>query len=149
MGGARRAGGRRPLFLLYDYTFLPPGCTTKEEGLEYAHGTGVVCTDEHLLHPDPYPSREEWCRARVAETERRLAELPDGLPLIPVTHWPLHRHPTEVLWYPEFAMWCGTVLTDDWHRRYPCTRPSTAICTSPDDLAGRRPLRGGLGGLPA
>ncbi|EMF30845.1 SimX4-like protein [Streptomyces gancidicus BKS 13-15] len=108
-----------PLFLLYDYSFLPPGCTTKEQGLEYAYGTGVVCTDEHLLHPDPYPTREDWCRARVAETKRRLAELPADLPLIPVTHWPLHRHPTDVLRYPEFAMWCGTVLTDDWHRTYP------------------------------
>ena len=65
-----------PLFLLYDYSFLPEGCATKEEGLAYAHGTGIVCTDEHVLHPDPYPSREDWCRARVAETERRLAELP-------------------------------------------------------------------------
>lgn len=108
-----------PLFLLYDYSFLPSGCATKDEGLAYAHGTGIVCTDEHLLHPDPYPTREDWCRARVAETERRLAEVPDGLPLVLVNHYPLHRHPTDVLWHPEFAMWCGTVLTDDWHRRFP------------------------------
>ncbi|MFC7824600.1 metallophosphoesterase family protein [Streptomyces sp. NPDC057375] len=107
-----------PLFLLYDYSFLPPGCATKAEGLEYARGTGVVCTDEYLLHPDPYPSREAWCRARVAETGRRLAEIPAGLPVIPVNHYPLDRHPTDVLWYPEFAMWCGTSLTADWHRRF-------------------------------
>ncbi|MEU9891942.1 metallophosphoesterase family protein [Streptomyces phaeochromogenes] len=107
-----------PLFLLYDYSFLPAGCATKEEGLTYAHGTGVVCTDEHFLHPDPYPSREDWCRARVAETGRRLAEIPADLPTVLVNHYPLDRHPTEVLWYPEFAMWCGTGLTADWHRRY-------------------------------
>ncbi|WP_328563820.1 metallophosphoesterase [Streptomyces coelicoflavus] len=107
-----------PLFLLYDYSFLPPGCATKADGLEYAHGTGVVCTDEYLLHPDPYPSRGAWCRARVAETERRLAGIPADLPVIPVNHYPLHRHPTDVLWYPEFAMWCGTSLTADWHRRF-------------------------------
>lgn len=107
-----------PLFLLYDYSFLPVGCATKEEGLAYAHKTGIVCNDEYLLHPDPYPSREAWCRARVAETERRLAELPDGLPTVLVNHYPLDRHPTEVLWYPEFAMWCGTRLTADWHRRF-------------------------------
>ncbi|MFJ2260206.1 metallophosphoesterase family protein [Streptomyces sp. NPDC087844] len=107
-----------PLFLLYDYSFLPAGRVTKEEGLAYAHGTGIVCTDEHLLHPDPYPSREAWCRARVAETERRLAEIPDGLPTVLVNHYPLDRHPTEVLWYPEFAMWCGTRLTSDWHRAH-------------------------------
>ncbi|QIJ65739.1 metallophosphoesterase [Streptomyces sp. JB150] len=108
-----------PLFLLYDYSFLPEGCATKEEGLAYAHRTGVVCNDEYLLHPDPYPTRDDWCRARVAATEARLAALPGDLPVVLVNHWPLERHPTEVLWYPEFAMWCGTRLTADWHRRFP------------------------------
>lgn len=77
-----------PLFLLYDYSFLPAGCTTKAEGLTYAHGTGIVCNDEFLLHPDPYPSREAWCRARVAETERRLSEIPDALPTVLINHYP-------------------------------------------------------------
>ncbi|GGW79031.1 metallophosphoesterase [Streptomyces lucensis JCM 4490] len=107
-----------PLFLLYDYSFLPAGCATKAEGLDYARSTGIVCNDEYLLHPDPYPTREDWCRARVAETERRLAALPADLPTVLVNHYPLDRHPTEVLWYPEFAMWCGTGLTADWHRRF-------------------------------
>ncbi|AVV45617.1 metallophosphoesterase [Streptomyces sp. ID05-04B] len=107
-----------PLFLLYDYSFLPAGCTTKEEGLAYAEGTGIVCNDEYLLHPDPYPSREAWCRARVAETGRRLAAIPEDLPTVLVNHYPLHRHPMDVLWHPEFAMWCGTALTADWHRRF-------------------------------
>ncbi|MFJ6925890.1 metallophosphoesterase family protein [Streptomyces nigra] len=107
-----------PLFLLYDYSFLPAGCATKEEGLEYAHGTGVVCNDEFLLHPDPYPTRDAWCAARVAATERRLAALPEDLPTVLVNHYPLHRHPTDVLRYPEFAMWCGTTRTADWHRRF-------------------------------
>lgn len=107
-----------PLFLLYDYSFLPAGCTTKEEGLAYAHGTGIVCNDEYLLHPDPYPTREAWCRARVEATERRLAELPEDLPTVLAGHYPLDRHPMDVLWYPEFAMWCGTTRTADWHRRF-------------------------------
>ncbi|MFC9632221.1 metallophosphoesterase family protein [Streptomyces mirabilis] len=107
-----------PLFLLYDYSFLPAGCTTKDEGLAHARGTGVICSDEYLLHPDPYPSREAWCRARVAETELRLAAIPGDLPTVLVNHYPLDRHPTDVLWYPEFAMWCGTRLTADWHRRF-------------------------------
>lgn len=107
-----------PLFLLYDYSFLPSGCATQEEGLAYAYRTGIVCTDEHLLHPDPYPSRAAWCRSRVAETERRLAALPADLPTVLVNHFPLDRHPTDVLWHPEFAMWCGTRLTADWHRRF-------------------------------
>jgi len=107
-----------PLFLLYDYTFRAPGTATKEESLAYAYRTGVVCTDEQLLHPDPYPDRESWCRDRVAATEARLAALDPALPTVLVSHWPLHRHPTEVLWYPEFAQWCGTELTADWHLRF-------------------------------
>jgi 3',5'-cyclic AMP phosphodiesterase CpdA len=110
-----------PLFLLYDYTFRAPGTVTKEESLAYAYRTGVVCTDEQLLHPDPYPDRESWCRARVAWTEQRLATIDPALPTVLVSHWPLHRHPTEVLWYPEFAQWCGTELTTDWHLRFRAT----------------------------
>jgi hypothetical protein len=111
-----------PLFLLYDYTFRPPGTRTKEEGLAYAHRTGVVCNDEFLLHPDPYPSRDAWCRARVALTERRLEATvaeESGLPLVLVNHYPLVREPTRILHYPEFAQWCGTELTADWHLRFP------------------------------
>ncbi|MEU5878625.1 metallophosphoesterase [Spirillospora sp. NPDC047279] len=107
-----------PLFLLYDYTFRPHGAATKEEGLKIAYEAGVVCTDEKVLHPDPYPTRDAWCEARVAETERRLAELPEGTRTVLVNHFPMTREPTEVLWYPEFAQWCGTVLTDRWHVKY-------------------------------
>jgi hypothetical protein len=28
------------------------------------------------------------------------------------------RQPTEVLYYPEFAQWCGTERTADWHVRF-------------------------------
>jgi 3',5'-cyclic AMP phosphodiesterase CpdA len=107
-----------PLFLLYDYTFRPPGTRTKEEGLAYAHRTGIVCNDEFLLHPDPYPTREAWCRARVESTERRLSACDPSLPLVLVNHYPLVREPTRVLHYPEFAQWCGTETTADWHRRF-------------------------------
>ncbi|WP_412735268.1 metallophosphoesterase family protein [Krasilnikovia sp. MM14-A1259] len=107
-----------PLFTLYDYTFRAPGATSQEHSLRLAHDAGVVCTDEFLLHPDPYPSREAWCAARIAFTERRLAEAPADLPKVLVNHYPLVREPTEVLWYPEFAQWCGTVRTRDWHRRF-------------------------------
>jgi 3',5'-cyclic AMP phosphodiesterase CpdA len=107
-----------PLFVLYDYTWRAPGTTTKEESLKYAYDTGVVCTDEMVLHPDPYPDRESWCRDRLAATERRLAAIPPDRPTVLVSHWPLIRRPTEVLYYPEFAQWCGTEGTADWHRRF-------------------------------
>lgn len=107
-----------PLFVLYDYTFRPAGATTKQEALKLAYDAGVVCTDEVLLHPDPYPSRDAWCAARVAYTERRLTELAPGTPTVLVNHFPLVRDPTRVLRYPEFAQWCGTERTADWHVRF-------------------------------
>ena len=110
-----------PLFLLYDYTFRPAGATSKADGLDRAYRTGVVSTDERLLHADPYPSTEAWCQARLAATERRLAELPAGRSTVLVNHFPLIREPTSVMRYPEFAQWCGTVSTADWPVRFNAT----------------------------
>ena len=44
----------------------------EDESLAFAHGSGVVCTDEYFLHPDPYPTREDWCWARVEHTRKLL-----------------------------------------------------------------------------
>ncbi|MFL6057232.1 MAG: metallophosphoesterase family protein, partial [Actinoallomurus sp.] len=110
-----------PLFLLYDYTFLPEGAATPEEGLATAYAAGVVCTDEHLLYPDPYPSRAAWCAARVDESRRRLDALDPDLPTVLVNHWPLTQLPTRVLRHPEFSIWCGTRASADWHVRYRAT----------------------------
>jgi 3',5'-cyclic AMP phosphodiesterase CpdA len=110
-----------PLFLLYDYTFRPDGARTKDEGLALAHRTGVVGTDERFLHPDPYPSREAWCQARIEATLPRLTALDAALPTILVSHFPLTREPTRILRYPVFAQWCGTERTADWHLRFRAT----------------------------
>ncbi|CAG6399112.1 metallophosphoesterase [Streptomyces cocklensis] len=112
-----------PMFLLYDYTWRDgtPGARTKDEALAKARAAGVVCTDEMFLHPDPLPGRDDWCRARVAETARRLDALDPDLPTVLANHWPLHREPTAVLHYPEFALWCGTEQTEQWHTRYRAT----------------------------
>jgi hypothetical protein len=69
-----------PLFLLYDYSLGRNVAPTKEAALEAAYAAGVVCVDEFLLAPDPFPSREAWCHARVRETEERLAERPADVP---------------------------------------------------------------------
>jgi len=107
-----------PLFLLYDYSFRAPGTTTKEESLRKAYDAGIVCSDEVMLHPDPYPDRESWCAARLTETERRLSALDPATATVLVSHWPLVRQPTDVMWHPEFAQWCGTDRTADWHVRF-------------------------------
>jgi 3',5'-cyclic AMP phosphodiesterase CpdA len=107
-----------PLFLLYDYTFLPAGAETKAAGLSQAYQAGVVCSDEVMLHPDPYPSREAWCAARLEVTRQRLIARNQDLPTVLVNHFPLTRNPTQILRYPEFAQWCGTTATADWHVRF-------------------------------
>ncbi|HEX5596704.1 MAG TPA: metallophosphoesterase [Micromonosporaceae bacterium] len=107
-----------PLFLLYDYTFRPEGTTTQEAALALAYERGIICTDEYLLHPDPYPSRDAWCAERIALTAARLGENDPDLPVVLVNHYPLLREPTRILRYPEFALWCGTERTADWHLRF-------------------------------
>ncbi|HVL83870.1 MAG TPA: metallophosphoesterase [Pseudonocardia sp.] len=107
-----------PLFLLYDYSFLPEGATGPTDGLAIARAAGVVCSDEYVLHPDPYPDRAAWCAERVRVSRERLDACDPALPTVLVNHWPLTRHPTRVLRHPEFALWCGTVETADWHVRY-------------------------------
>ncbi len=116
----RGAGGPvtiAPLLLLYDYSFRMPGMDRKQ-ALEHAYASGVVCADEMMLHPDPYPSREQWCWARVALSEKRLTECDPAWPTVLVNHFPMVREPTDILRYPQFAQWCGTELTADWHVRF-------------------------------
>lgn len=110
-----------PLFLLYDYSFGSNVGATPQEALRRAYDAGVVCTDEFLLDPAPYPSRQAWCHARVRETEERLMHIDPILPAVLVNHFPLLPDPTRVLRHPEFAQWCGTTKTADWHRRFRAT----------------------------
>lgn len=106
-----------PLFLLYDYSFAPEGMAP-EEVVRWAAAGGIVCADEARLRPDPYPSRQAWCRARVAAAERRLSALPAGTRTILVAHWPLRLDLCRLFRIPRFTPWCGTRLTEDWHRRF-------------------------------
>ena len=107
-----------PMFVLYDYTFLPDGATTKSEGLALARARNGVATDEFLLSSEPYATKEAWCRERLAYTRNRLDDLDWMTPTVLVNHFPLVRDPCDVLFYPEFALWCGTTETADWHTRY-------------------------------
>lgn len=117
----RGAGGPltiAPVFLLYDYSFGRNIAPTSEQALAIAHQAGVVCSDEFLLHSDPYPSRAAWCHARVRLSEARLDACDRDTPIVIVSHFPLIDAPTKVLLHPEFAQWCGTTRTADWHRRF-------------------------------
>ncbi|MER7169893.1 metallophosphoesterase family protein [Streptomyces mesophilus] len=105
-----------PVHLLYDYSFRDPGVDL-EEALKAAWDAGHVFSDEMLLHPDPYPTRQEWCHARVASTEKRLAEIGER-PIIVVNHYPLEEGPVRRMFSPHLGMWCGTRLTAEWHKRF-------------------------------
>ncbi len=106
-----------PMFLLYDYTFCPRGMTPAE-AVVWARDDGIQCADEVYLKPDPFPTREAWCHARVAATERRLAEIPAHERTVLISHWPLRLDVVRLYRIPRFIPWCGTVLTQDWHTRF-------------------------------
>lgn len=106
-----------PLFVLYDYSFGPDG-HTPEQAIDWAREAGIVCADEVLLHPDPYPSRQAWCAARLAVSEAVLATVPADHGTVLVNHWPLRRDVTRLPRVPRFTVWCGTRATEDWHVRW-------------------------------
>ncbi|HTK07742.1 MAG TPA: metallophosphoesterase [Ktedonobacteraceae bacterium] len=107
-----------PLFLLYDYSFRPADIPA-DKAVEWAMETDVLCSDEYLLHSDPYPSRTAWCEARCLYTERRLQAVDPAIPLILINHFPLCEAPLARLkQIPRFSLWCGTRRTNDWHTRF-------------------------------
>jgi len=106
-----------PLFLLYDYSFGPPGLSP-EQVVDWAAADGIVAMDERLLHPTPHVSRAAWCASRVELTAQRLAALPGGASTILINHWPLRDDLVRLFRIPRYAPWCGTKLTQDWHTRF-------------------------------
>jgi hypothetical protein len=53
-----------PLFTLYDYSFRPDN-VSPERAVGWVREGGIETTDEALLLPDPYPTKEAWCDALV------------------------------------------------------------------------------------
>jgi 3',5'-cyclic AMP phosphodiesterase CpdA len=108
-----------PIFTLYDYSFRSDDVPL-ESAVAWAAETGVVCTDEVVLHPDPFPSRQAWCHARCRLTEERLQAAADqGDALLLAGHFPLRYDLAQLRRIPRFSVWCGTRLTESWHTRFP------------------------------
>jgi 3',5'-cyclic AMP phosphodiesterase CpdA len=106
-----------PLWLLYDYSFRPDDVPAAQ-ALAWAREAGLECTDEILLHPDPFPTRQAWCAARCAASKARLDAIPSDHRTVLINHFPLRR---ELAWLPaipRFSIWCGTRQTETWHRDY-------------------------------
>ena len=107
-----------PLFLGYDYSFAPDGMNP-DAARAWAAESGIRSTDERLLFSDPYPSRQAWCAARIQEATNRMDALPPSMRLVLINHYPLRRDLVRLHRIPRFVPWCGTRLTEHWHKRYP------------------------------
>ncbi|SMR54308.1 unnamed protein product [Zymoseptoria tritici ST99CH_1E4] len=107
-----------PVFTLYDYSFRPAD-VSREDALDWALEEGIQATDEALLHPDPYPTRDAWCMSLVAAAESKLEKAAStNLPLVIINHWPLRQDTIYIPRVPRFTLWCGTTLTHNWHTRF-------------------------------
>lgn len=106
-----------PTFVLYDYTFRPDEIPV-DQAVQWAAEENLLCSDEVLLHSDPYPTKSAWCHERVRLTEPRLAEAASRAPLVLINHFPLRQDLAVLPRIPRFSIWCGTRLTEDWHLRY-------------------------------
>ena len=106
-----------PMFLLFDYTFRPDD-VAPADAVAWARASGVVCGDELMLDPSPWPSRAAWSRARCDATEARLSALPDDARTVLINHWPLRYDLARPPRIPRFSVWCGTSRTEDWPRRF-------------------------------
>lgn len=108
-----------PMFLLYDYSFCPDE-VAPQDAVAWAAEEGLRCTDEELLSPAPFASREAWCAARCRETAARIeqAQRTTGLRTVLINHFPLKRELARLPAIPRFQIWCGTRQTEDWHRRF-------------------------------
>ncbi|PTB61751.1 hypothetical protein BBK36DRAFT_1131083 [Trichoderma citrinoviride] len=104
------------IFTLYDYSFRPADIS-REQALEWAMEENVWATDEALLHPDPYSSRDEWCTQLCDRWELKFAEYARRYPnlkFVIVNHWPLREDLIYIPKIPRFTLWCGTKRTRDW-----------------------------------
>jgi len=106
-----------PMFLLYDYSFGPPGLS-REEVIKWAAETGIRCTDEQLLGCEPHTDPAAWCTARIEYTQQRLSALPAGAQTVLINHFPLRSDLIRLFRIPRFIPWCGTSATNSWHLKY-------------------------------
>lgn len=106
-----------PLFTGFDYSFAPPGMA-RADLLRWAAETGCRSADERRIRPAPFGDLAAWCAARCEETATRLAREVPAAGSVLVSHYPLRRDLVHIPRIPRFIPWCGTLRTEDWHRRF-------------------------------
>jgi hypothetical protein len=105
------------MFLLYDYSFSPPGLSP-QQAIAWAAESGIRCTDETYLFKEPHEDAAQWCRARLESTQQRLATIPAKEATVLINHFPLKADLVRLFKIPRFSPWCGTTATESWHIRY-------------------------------
>jgi predicted phosphodiesterase len=106
-----------PLFLLYDYSFGPPGLS-RDEIIAWAREEKSVSADEMLLSPEPYASFADWCAQRCELSEARLHNIDPAASKILINHFPLRQDLVHIPRVPRFVPWCGTMVTQNWHVKF-------------------------------
>ena len=94
-----------PLFLLYDYSFRPKS-VSRENIKDWVRQVHAECSDEFLLHPTPYESREQWCKARCDFSIDKLSDIPSTSTTVLINHWPLRLDLINLPRVPRFTPWC-------------------------------------------
>jgi len=106
-----------PLFMLYDFTLRPPNIS-RDKVAAWARASGIRPVDDIRLRTDPHPDIVAWADVLRERAQARLAAVPDDLPKVVVSHFPLRPDLIRLYRIPRFTPWCGSVHTADWHRRY-------------------------------
>lgn len=106
-----------PLFIPYDYSFRPADVTL-ENAVNWAMDAGILCRDEKLISPAPFPDMVAWCEQRLSFSRERLDAVA-GSPLVLINHFPLREDLIRLWRIPRFSIWCGTKRTERLHLEYP------------------------------
>ena len=107
------------IFTLYDYSFRPAH-VSREKCIDWAIEADTYATDEVLLLPEPYATRDEWCSVLCDKWERKFTEYAAKHPdkkFVIVNHWPLREDLIYIPLVPRFTLWCGTKRTQGWGDR--------------------------------
>ena len=106
-----------PLFMLYDLTLRPPD-VSRDGVRAWARESGIRPVDDIRLRTDPHAHIADWADILRDRAAQRLAAVPDDLPKVVVTHFPLRPDLIRLYRIPRFTPWCGSVHTADWHARF-------------------------------
>ncbi len=106
-----------PLFTLYDFSLRPPNVRV-DQLRDWAGESGIRPVDDLRLRTDPHEDVVTWARLLKSAAEARLAAVPNDIPKVVITHFPLRPDFIRLHRIPRFTPWCGSIHTAHWHTRF-------------------------------